>query len=150
PPPTIYGSHTVIDVESIIRRSEIELSDYELKQGLLTLSDRRWDAGAFGKIVNSICAVANNGPNRSGKLLIGVTDKAEDAERVESLDGVKARRLGKRHVVGVVREAAILKISVEQYVAKIKQGLKSSDLSDALKTAVLSHIDYNSFYGLGV
>jgi hypothetical protein len=150
PPPTIYGSHSAIDIESLIRRSEIELSDYELKQGMLSLSDRKWSKGTLEKIVNTICAIANNGPDRTGKILIGVTDKSADSRRVEELDSIRARKVGKRYVVGVVREATSLNISVEQYAAKLKQGIRGSQLSGALKTAVLSHIDYNSFYGLGV
>lgn len=150
PPPVIYGSHSVTDIEAIIRRSEVELSDYELKQGMLTLSDRKLDKNIEGKIIRTICAIANNGPNRSGKLIVGVTDKADDATRIESLDKIKAKKVGRRFVVGVVREATVLGITVEQYVGKIKQAIKSSALSAGLKSAVLSHIDYNSFFGYGV
>ncbi|HFZ8836939.1 TPA: hypothetical protein ACIPDQ_003855, partial [Salmonella enterica subsp. enterica serovar Bareilly] len=33
----IYNSHNTVDIEDILRRSEIELANYELKQGLLML-----------------------------------------------------------------------------------------------------------------
>src|SRR5262249_10079540 len=39
--PLIYGNHATTDIEAIIRRSEVELAAYELKQGLLTLDDNR-------------------------------------------------------------------------------------------------------------
>lgn len=83
----IYGNHAIVDVESTIRRSEIELADYELKQGMLNLSDKRGvDADLVEKVLKTICGIANNGKERVGKIIIGVTDKDADAKRVRQLD----------------------------------------------------------------
>ncbi len=150
PPPVIYGGHSTTDIESIIRRSEIETADYELKQGMLNLDKRKWDDGLESKIINTICAIANNGPGRTGKLIIGVTDRREHATRIAELDKIAPKKVGRRYVVGVTREAAILGITLEQYVGRIRQTIKKSGLSSALKHDVLSSIDYNSFYGLGI
>jgi Protein of unknown function DUF262/Putative DNA-binding domain len=150
-PPDIYGNHSMIDIESLIRRSEVELSDYELKQGFLKLDTKRSiDQNMFDKVITTICAIANNGPNRSGKIIIGVADKESDANRVRELDKVEPRKIGNRFIVGVAREANMLKISLEQYTAKWRDSIKSSGLSPHLKTSVLSHIDFHSFYGLGI
>jgi len=147
----IYGNHASVDIESTIRRSEIELADYELKQGILTLADvREIDPGAIEKIIKTICAIANNGPQRTGKIIIGVTDKAADADRVKILDGVEPRKVGRRFVVGVAREAKYLNISLEGYFGKWRDAIKNSELSQPLKDSVLSSMDFNSFYGLGV
>lgn len=147
----IYGNHAVVDIESAIRRSEIELSDYELKQGMLMLSnDRKMDGSLVEKVLKTLCAIANNGPSRDGKVIIGVTDKDADATRIKQLDGIEPRKVGKRYVVGVAREAKVLGISIEDYYAKWKDAVKKSLLSPALRDSILSHIDYNSFYGLGV
>jgi hypothetical protein len=147
----IYGNHTTTDIESNIRRSEIELSDYELKQGLLSLSDdRKIDDHLIEKVVKTACAIANNGPNRIGKILIGVSDKEADAQRIKSLDGIEPKKVGRRFVVGVIREAIKLGISLEDYYAKWKLGFRNSNLSQPLLDSVLSSIDYNEFYGLGV
>lgn len=147
----IYGNHAVVDIESAIRRSEIELSDYELKQGMLMLSnDRKMDGSLVEKVLKTLCAIANNGPSRDGKVIVGVTDKDADATRIKQLDGIEPRKVGKRYVVGVAREAKVLGISIEDYYAKWKDAVKKSLLSPALRDSILSHIDYNSFYGLGV
>jgi Protein of unknown function DUF262/Putative DNA-binding domain len=147
----IYGNHAMTDIEAAIRRSEIELSDYELKQGLVSLSDpRAIDPNIIDKIIKTICAIANNGPERLGKLIIGVTDKEADASRIKSLDGIEPIKVGKRMVVGVAREAKVLQITMEQYFTNIKEALKQSALSQKLKDSVLSNIDYNAYYGLGL
>jgi hypothetical protein len=149
--PEVYGDHTTMDIEGAIRRSEIELANYELKQGLLLLIvNGGEDPDIIDKVVNTICAIANIGPNSSGKIIIGVTNKKADAERIKEIDGTEPKKIGKRFVVGVNREARRLGISVDQYFSKWKDGIRHSDLSTGLRDAVLSNIDFNTFYGLGV
>jgi hypothetical protein len=147
----VYGNHATADIDALIKRSEIELSTYELKQGMLSLAaDRHVDDNVITKVIKTICAIANNGPNQMGKIVIGVTDKIADAERVSQVDGVIATKVGRRYVVGVCREAKQLGISVEDYYARWKRAISDSDLSDPLKMSVLSSIDFNSYFGLGV
>lgn len=147
----IYGSHATTDIEASIRRSEIELADYELKQGMLSLATpREIDQNLIDKVAKTVCAIANNGPGRDGKILIGVCDKERDAQRIAEIDGVTAKRVGRRHVVGVRREATALQLKMEDYFGKWKEGLRQSGLSQPLLDSVLSNIDFNDFYGLGV
>lgn len=147
----VYGNHAIVDVESSIRRSEIELADYELKQGMLTLSDKRVvDNDLVEKVLKTICGIANNGKERVGKIIVGVTDKDADAKRVKQLDGIEPKKVGKRFVVGVTREAKVLGLTVEDYYGRWKDAVKNSKLSPALRDSVLSHMDFNSYFGLGV
>lgn len=148
----IYSNHAITDIESMIRRSEIETPAYELKQGLLTLAPagRAIDENVIEKVLKTICAIANNGKGESGTLIIGVTDKESDADQVAKLDAVKANKVGRRFVVGVDREARALGLSVEDYFSKWRDAIKNSDLSEPLRTSVLSSLDYHSYYGLGV
>ena len=147
----VFGGHATADIDAVIRRSEIELSNYELKQGMLSLADdRHIDENLIQKVVKTICAIANNGAGQIGKLILGVTDKVADSERVLKLDGVQAVKVARRHIVGVAREAKQLGISVEDYYARWKSYISDSDLSEPLKTSVLSNIDYNTYFGLGV
>lgn len=147
----IYGSHTSTDIDVALRRSEIELPHYELKQGLLRLQDpREVDENVIEKVLKTICAVANNGRDRTGSILVGVTDKKAHADRVVQLDGVQPRKVGRRYVVGVRREAKVLGETSEEYFARWKLAVRNSDLSEPLKSAVLSSMDYNDYFGLGV
>ena len=149
--PKIYSNHSTSDIDSAIRRSEVELADYELKQGLLTLSNSRTvDENVIDKVLKTICGMANNGPGKVGRILIGVTDKDADANRVEQLDQITPRPVGKRKIVGVEREAKFLGLAMEQYLAKWKDAIKNSSLSLAVKDSVMSNVDFNSYFGLGV
>lgn len=147
----IYDNPSIIEIESMLTRSEIELPNYELKQGLLSLSHQRnVDNKLIEKVIKTICAIANNGPDKTGKVIIGVTDKKADADRIKKLDNIECIEIGKRFVAGVNREAKVLGISEEDYFSKWKNAIKNSDLSPSLRDSVLSNLDFNSFYGLGV
>jgi hypothetical protein len=147
----VFGAHSTTDIDSAIRRSEIELPHYELKQGILRLHEpREIDSAAIERVVRTICAIANNGKHRAGSIMIGVTDKNADATRAQALDKVAPRQVGSRFVVGVRREASALGETPEAYFGRLKYAIRNSSLSQPLRDAVLSSMDYNDYYGLGV
>lgn len=55
-----------------------------------------------------------------------------------------------RFIVGVSREAKVLNETLEQYVGHWKNAIRTSELSEPLKSGVLSEIDFNHYRGLGV
>jgi hypothetical protein len=150
-PKDYSGGHSTTDIDVVMRRSEIELPHYELKQGILTLNEsRQIDPEIFDKVVRTICAVANNGKERAGTIIIGVTDKDSDAQKIKTLDGIEPRKVGKRFVVGIKREAKVLGEKPEAYFARWKNAVRQSTLSQPLRDTVLSAIDYNEYFGLGL
>ncbi|MCD2169568.1 DUF262 domain-containing protein [Microbacterium sp. JC 701] len=147
----VYSNQSIADIDAAIRRSEIELPDYELKQGMLSLGPQRsMPSGFMTKIVRTICAIANNGPTHGGTLIIGVTDKPSDAVKIKALDGITPRRVGHRDVVGVRREMVILGETPEVYFSRWKNAIKNSALSTPLVESVLSSMSYHDYFGLGV
>lgn len=150
-PPIIYGAFSTTDIDNSIRRSQIELPNYELKQGCLRLNATRdLDPGVFERVIKTICAIANNGKDRAGTVIIGVADSDADADQINSLDVIAARKVGSKHVVGVRREATILGETVEDYVGRWKTHIRNSQISSPLKEDVLSAFDYHDYYGLGI
>ncbi|WP_034993476.1 DUF262 domain-containing protein [Beijerinckia mobilis] len=151
PSSDIYANHSAVDIDNYIRSTGMELSRYELKQGLLELdTGRKLNSGLLSRLIQTACGIANNGPERAGRIILGVANEEKDAERIVKLDGIRARRVGSWHVVGIDREAKALGISLEAYHNIIRTAFQNSDLSDPLKTNILSSIDYNAYYGLGV
>lgn len=151
PSKDIYSNHSVIDIDNHIRATGMELSRYELKQGILGLhGDRNVNEDLLDKLVYTACGIANIGPDREGRIIIGVADDDEDARRIFDLDGVTAKKVGSWNVVGVNREARKLGITLEGYYSLIQDKFRNSNLSAHLKESILTSIDYNSYYGLGV
>ena len=146
-----HGSGLALDFENSIRRSKIETPRYEFKQGFLRLSDdRKWDKSLEDQILKTICGIANIGPNSEGYIFVGVADKAQDAERIKQLDGIQYVPVSTHYVVGIDREAQKLKITVDDYCRRIVGFIKTSGLSEALISSVLSNIDIIDFRGLSV
>ncbi len=148
---SLYDDQSATDIDGVIRRSDIEAPHYELKQGILRLdAGKQIDPGMLDKIVHTTCAIANNGPERSGVFLLGVADKGVDKDRVEQLYDISARAVGRKFVVGVRREADALGESMEAYFVRIKTTIENSDLSEPLKAAVLAGMSFNDYFGLGI
>lgn len=146
-----HGPALTIDFVNALRRSQIETPRYELKQGLLELNGTRpLNVGLLDRLLEHICGIANSSNSADGYVFIGVADKQADAERIRALDGVSPATVGQRFVVGVDRECKLLNESVEDYLQRIVLKIRNSNLTDPLKTQVLSQIDLITYSGFSV
>jgi hypothetical protein len=151
PPIITHGPSLALDLENSLRRSKTESANYELKQGILDLGNSRSiDKNLLARINETICAIANLGPQSRGFLTIGVADKKSDAERVAALDSVTPIDIAGRYVVGIEREAKLLGKKLDDYVAIITQSIRSSGVPEPLKTQVLTSIDVITYSGHSV
>lgn len=148
PPLLKHGAGLAIDFENSIRRSKVETNRYECKQGFVDLSDKRQiDNNLQNVIIETICAIANINPNSEGYLFVGVADKKTDKERIEALDSIKAIEINDRFIVGIDRELKYFKDSIDNYVNFLLGNIQRSNLSDPLKTQLLSQLDIIDYKG---
>lgn len=146
-----HGAGLAIDFENSIRRSKTETNRYECKQGFVDLSDnRKIDTNLQNVIIETICGIANLGPNSEGYIFIGVADKKADKERIEKLDNVTAQSINERYVVGVDRELSYFGGKEDNYINYLLGNIQKSDLSEPLKTQMLSQLDVVDYKGLMV
>lgn len=146
-----HGPSLIIDLENSIRRSRTETSRYEFKQGILRLDAKRTpDPDIMQVIVETICAIANVGPDADGFVYIGIADKVADTDRVRDLYGLEPVKFEHANIVGVDREAKHLKLEFDKYMRKIEDGVRNSELSEPLKTNVLSSLDVVDYKGRAV
>ncbi|MBU1095678.1 MAG: DUF262 domain-containing protein [Bacteroidetes bacterium] len=146
-----HGPGLALDFENSIRRSKIETSRYEFKQGFLRLDNNRsYDSQLELQIVETICAIANLGSSSDGYLFIGVADDENDSKRIEALDNIKPLKISNHYVVGINREAKLINKTIEKYIEGIIGFIKKSQLTDPLKTQVLSQIDIVDYKGFDV
>lgn len=151
PPVLRHGAGLSLDFENSIRRAKIESNRYECKQGFYDLSDKRkLNEGLYNEIIETICGIANIGPDADGFIFIGVADKEADATRINQLDKIEFKTINNRYVVGIDRELSILKGTHDDYVNKLLGKISSSQLSDPLKSQVLSQFDVVDYKGLTV
>lgn len=151
PPAFGHGPTLLLDFENAVRRSRIESSRYEFKQGLLRLDlTRPQDPNILPRLVETACGIANVGPESDGNIFVGVADNDRDAQRIRALDNVTPYRINGHSVVGVDREADLLGDSLDVYVQKIVAHFQNSDLSEPLKTQLLGGFDTITVRGLSV
>ncbi len=151
PPVLGHGAELAFDFVNSLRRSRIETSRYECKQGLLDLaSERKFNQNLLERIIETICGIANLGSDSDGYIHIGVTDSKKDADRIEEIDRIKPIEVNGRYVVGIDREAELLNKTIEQYVKVLINAIQNSALTEPLKTQVLTKFDTISYKGYSV
>lgn len=145
------GAGLAIRFENALRRSKVETSAYECKQGLINLDDgRSSNPDLLDRLVETTCGIANIGPDSTGAIFVGVSDTIADRDRIIALDGVQALGVGARYVVGVDRELEHLGLDLEQYKRRVVNHFSKSKLSEPLRTAVLGTIDCIDYRGHSV
>ena len=146
-----HGPGMIFDFENSIRRSRTETTRYEFKQGLLRLDNaRQIDPTIMQTILETICAIANVGPDADGFLYIGIADKSGDARRIHELDGVDPIKFDHVEIVGIEREAKQLKLAIDKYMRLLEDGISKAPLSEPLKTNTLTSLDLISYKGFQV
>ena len=146
-----HGPGLLIDFENSIRRSRTETARYEFKQGILRLdSERSADPDIKRVLLETICGIANIGPEADGFVYMGIADKEADGNRVRELYQIEPIKFDHVIIVGVEREAAHIGVSLDKYMRRIEDTLKNSELSDPLKTQVLSSLDVVDYKGLSI
>ncbi|TGZ10098.1 GmrSD restriction endonuclease domain-containing protein [Streptomyces rhizosphaericola] len=141
------------NLERILQNSVTEQSLFELKQGLLTLGAKReFDEGSWEKILCTITAIANAGPDCTGYLVIGVADDEKDVDRIRLLDGVEPvkSRSNRFDIVGIGREAEVRGESLKSYYDWVSDKLTGSDLAPDLRKRVASEISLVDYHGQAV
>lgn len=151
PPVLKHGAGLALDFENSIRRSKIESNRYECKQGFFDLSHKRkLNQKLYKEIIDTICGIANVGPDEDGFLFFGVADKLNDAETIKKIDSIDYRTINDRYVVGIDRELKLENWSLDDYINKILGEIEKSELSEPLKSQVKSQIDIIDYKGLSI
>lgn len=151
PPVLGQGAELIFNLENSLRRSRIETNRYECKQGLLNLDQTRdINNDLLKRLIDTICGIANLGPEANGYIFIGVADKSKDAERIKTLDKITPIEINERYIVGVDREAKAQQLQLEDYVKILVDAVSKSELTEPLKSQVLAGFDTISYKGLSV
>lgn len=146
-----HGPGLVFDFENSIRRSRTETSRYEFKQGLLSLDGNfSLSTTILPTLIETICGIANVGPDSDGYIFVGIADKPSDTARIKSLYGSNVVRFDHVDIVGLDRESSKIGIGMDKHIRTIEDAIKNSDLTEPLKTHVLTCIDVINYKSLSV
>lgn len=104
-----FQSKSSLIVERLLKASSVEVSTLEMKHGFSALTaEPSLSAKIVRDIAETAVAMANNGRQSEGYILVGVADKEADAARVLQLSGREAREIEGRLVTGVELDIDLL------------------------------------------
>ena len=126
----------ITEIENILSISETESIYYDIKQGFHNLDEEnKFNTKLFNRIMETICAISNNGKNEKGCIIIGIADKEDDKCKIEKLydDNGNSRKCNNYFITGLNGE-------IKQYNSFEDYYKKVSDLFE---------IEKNKFQNLG-
>jgi hypothetical protein len=141
----------ITQLENILVQSYTEQAAYDFKQGFLRLDDEhRFDEASFEKVLRTIAGIANIRKGTTGYVLIGITDKQSDADRVQQIFGVAPKRFERFNITGVEHEATALGKTLDQLFQMITGKIRQSALSEPLRDYVARNVKLVRYYDKSV
>ncbi|MEC0305733.1 DUF262 domain-containing protein [Paenibacillus lautus] len=129
----MYHSYTT-EVETLLKQSHTENSQYDFKQGIYNLATGERNDDLLKKIFKTITAMANSGKKSVGYVIVGVADKVEDAEKICERYNTSYIKVGSFYITGVDGEVSEFnKGNYDEYFGIFKNSINSMPISEHYK-----------------
>jgi hypothetical protein len=124
-------------VDNLLHGHPVEHPLVEFKQGFCILEDVPIeDANLLDQVLATSSAMANHSRDAEGMVLIGVADKASDADRVRKLFGVEPVSICGRLAVGTEEQIALLGYDVDRWWRRWQQMIQTADMNSDFRRAL--------------
>ncbi len=146
----MYYSYTT-ELETLLKQSKTENSQYDFKQGLFDLKTETVNDGLIAKIFKTLTAMANTDNKAVGYVIIGVADKFEDAEKIKSKYGEDYVRVGTFYITGI--DGEVKKYyggNYDKYFSMIKNKLQNAPITEHYRRQLGSKIRMVNYYNRSV
>lgn len=135
-------------IARLLNAAAAEHSLFELKKGIHRLDKKEgFDSEALDRIFKIITAIANDGPETTGYVLLGVADNHSAAERIKQLHGTEFVKYGPYHITGVEHEFKHHGDNIDGYQSFFLNKCKASDLDSDLRSQILRDLRPVKFHG---
>ncbi|WP_329787292.1 DUF262 domain-containing protein [Lentzea sp. DG1S-22] len=135
-------------IHRLLQAALAEHSLFELKQGLHLLdSSMKFDERSFERILHAITAIASDGPDAVGYIIVGVADDEAAAKRVRQIHNVTLMREHGFYITGIDHELLHHGGTVDGYQSFLSGKFKSSDLDPDVKSQVLRDMRPSRYNG---
>ena len=140
-------SNGITRMRNLLSSSQTENTNYDFKIGFHHLEGKGdFNHGLLKKVVKTLSAMANQGPESVGYVVVGVADDEEDAKRYESYYGRQFRQYKGFYVTGVQDEAKKYK-SYDLYTKYVKDQIKAvTEVDDTFRSMITRNMDFIRFY----
>lgn len=146
----MYYSYTT-ELETLLKQSKTENSQYDFKQGLFDLKTESLNDDLVSKIFKTLTAMANTDNKAVGYVIIGVADKFEDAEKIKNKYGEDYIRVGTFYITGI--DGEVKKYyggNHDKYFSMIKDKLQNAPITEHYRRQLGSKIRMVNYYNKSV
>lgn len=133
---------------NIIMKSRTEQNLYDFKIGAVTFGEKKISTDGIDKILKTLTAINNIGPNKAGYIIMGIADKMESAVQYNRIYGGIHHQVDETYIVGVELEAKKIGQSLDRYTHSIKEYIRQHKaIPTEYKTHILQNMFTPLFYG---
>ena len=105
---------------NILNKSRTEQTLYDFKIGFVDYKTNKMNESVIEKILKTLSAINNIGPNKVGYILIGIADNEKVAKKYSNFYKIDYVMEGDFPIVGVEHDAQALGLSLDRYTHNIK------------------------------
>lgn len=139
------------ELENLLMQSTTEQGAFDFKQGFHRLvKDNGFDSNVAAKIVKTLAAMANDGPESVGYVLVGIADDRKDAETIERIYGTKSKIYGGFFISGVEGEIAKNYANSDIYLKKVVSEIKKQRAPSEFISSIVRNIQLIKYHGKSV
>lgn len=145
----------IIQLENLLQNSELEGGQFDFKQGLCTLeTNQHYNEKLIEKYLKTLTAEVNKGPSVCGYVILGISDKKNDAEKIQNFYSTKYRTFknSKFFITGLNGEIKkFFNNDNDAYLRKLKAEIKNSkSIDEYSKTYILTNLKFVNYYELSI
>lgn len=131
-------------IKNLISRSSTENTNYDFKIGLHRMyGTGEFDDTCLQKIIRTLTAMANQGKDSVGYIIVGVADDSNDASKYESFYKKKPLAYKDYFICGVQEESLRYYKSAEAYRAAIENKIENNTwIEERYTKQILRNIDF--------
>lgn len=133
---------------NIIMKSRTEQNLYDFKIGLVTFGEKKINCNGINKIIKTLTAINNIGPNKVGYVIVGIADNERAAVEFEKQYSTSYQRVDNSYIVGIDAEAKSVNQSIDRYTHTIKEYIKTlKSIPEEYRAHILQNMFTPLFYG---
>jgi uncharacterized protein YsxB (DUF464 family) len=126
---------------NIINRSRTEQVMYDFKIGFVELKTTKIDEKVVEKVMKTLTAINNVGPNKIGYVIIGVADDEKHAKAFQKEYGDSYFMEGNFAIIGVEHDAKAVGMNLDRYTHSVKECINNMEgLTDEYKQHILTNM----------
>ena len=133
---------------NILNKSRTEQTLYDFKIGFVPFGEHSIDYKIIEKVLKTLTAINNVGPDRTGYVIIGIADKEGDAKKYKERYNIEYTMINDLPLCGIEHDAIATSQSLDQYTHTIKEYIRKCNyVPEPYKMHILTQMKTTMVYG---